>query len=120
MPLSTTELNRLANYITASDLILYAHTANPGTNGTTGRLTTPTVALDDANWSVASNGDVDYEADAEFGVLDSSNQRVITYWSVWRSTAFVASGAMASSVTVTAGGTFKINTGTIQLNGAST
>ena len=70
MPLSTTELNRIANEISASAMTCYAHTGAPGTAGTANRVTgVSAVALPAGDWSAASAGDVQYDADVEFGVL---------------------------------------------------
>lgn len=121
MPLFSAELDRIANEVSASDMVAYAHTAAPtDADNDNGRINSTGIALDDANWSAASAGDVQYDADVDFGVLDSANERVVTHWSVFRGNAAVAYGALASSITVVAGGTFKINTGTIRLLGSTT
>lgn len=121
MPLFAAELNRIANEVSNADMVAYAHTAAPtDADNDNGRVNSTGIAMDDANWSAASSGDVTYNADVDFGVLDASNQRVVTHWSIFRGTAAVAHGALASSITVVAGGTFQINTGTIRLLGSTT
>ena len=67
-----------------------------------------------------ASGDVQYNDDVDFGVLDAGNQQVVTHWSVFRGTDPVAFGSLASAITVVAGGTFQINTGTIRLLGSTT
>ena len=124
MPLSNTELNRLADNIVANELRCYIHSGNPGSSGTSNRITPSTGdayrTLAASDWSSASNGDVEYEEDVEYGVLDTSNNQTVQYWSIFRVNAFVASGTISPNITVTAGGTFKINTDTIDLNGSTT
>ena len=120
MPLSPTELNRVADEIVVSDLTLYANVGAPGANGTANRITgAPTVTLAASSWSNASAGDVTYNANADFGVLDGTNNQTVSHYSVFRTTAFVASESLSASVTVIAGGTFRINTGTIAINGST-
>ena len=115
MPLSGTELNRVANDITSSAMTSRVHSANPGTNGTTARIGTAEADLAAADWSAGSGGDSDYDADAEYGVLDSGAERTVSHYSIWRGNAFVGSEALDAAVVVAAGGTFKINTGTISV-----
>ena len=123
MPLSTLELNRLADDIVSSALRCNIHSGAPGVDGDDDRIT-PTTGnayrdLAAASWSDAAAGDVQYEADVEFGVLHASNSVTVTHWSIFRGTAFVASGAVSPNVVVTAGGTFKLNEDTIDLNGST-
>ena len=121
MPLFATELNRVADDMSASAMVAYAHTAAPtDADDDNGRINATGIAMAATNWSAASAGDVTYNADVDFGVLDASNQRVVTHWSVYRGTAPVAFGSLASPITVVAGGTFQINTGTIRLLGSTT
>ena len=120
MPLSNTELNRMADDIVSAALTCRAHSGDPGANGTNNRIGTASAALAAASWSNAINGDVTYNAAATFGVLDAANAQTVTYYSIFRGNAFVASEAMDAPVAVTTGGTFSIDTGTIILNGATT
>ena len=120
MPLSNTEINRLADNIVASALTCRAHSGDPGANGTNNRIGTASAALAAANWSNAVNGDVTYNAAANFGVLDAGSAQTVSYYVIFRGTAYVSDGAINPPVAVTAGGTFSIDTGTIVLNGDNT
>lgn len=121
MPLYDAELNRVANEISASAMVAYAHSAAPtNADADNGRINSTGIAMTAGNWSAASGGDVQYDADVQFGVLDASNQQVVTHWSVFRGAAAVAFGSLASPITVVAGGTFQINSGTIRLLGSTT
>ena len=125
MPLSTTELNRLADYIAVDAMTARAHDGNPGANGTANRIGTADGALSAASWSVAAGGDVTYNDDVALGVLDAANSHDVSWFSLWRGNAFVHREEAedpdnpGSPATVTAGGTFTINTGTIVLNGST-
>ena len=120
MKLSTIELNRNANYMTASLMSCRIHDGDPGDDdGTQNRIGALTKNLVVANWSDAVNGDVEYNAVVSFGVLDASSQQTPSHYSLWRGNALVGTGDLSAPVVVTAGGTFKINTGTIDLNGSS-
>ena len=120
MPLSTTELNRIANNIVASNLTLRLHSADPGASGTTARIGSLSRTLAAASWNNASNGDVTYTRDVDFGVLDAARSQTVTHYSLWRGGTFVARERLESPVTVTSGGTFKINASTIVINGSTT
>ena len=120
MKLSTIELNRNADYMTASIMSCRIHDGDAGDDdGTQNRIGTLTQNLAVANWSNAANGDVEYNADVPFGVLDASSQQTPSHYSLWRGNDLVGTGDLSASVVVSAGGTFKINTGTIDLNGSS-
>ena len=121
MPLFATELNRVADDISANAMVAYAHTAAPSDGDPdNARINSTGIAMAAANWSAAASGDVTYNDDVDFGVLDAANQQVVTHWSVFRGTDPVAFGSLASAITVVAGGTFQINTGTIRLLGSTT
>ena len=119
MQLSDTELNRIADYIVASAMTCRIHTADPGTSGTTARIGSLSQNLAAATWSNGSGGDVQYNADVSFGVVDAAAAQAVTHYSLWRGNDFVGRGALSATVSVTAGGTFKINTGTIDINGST-
>ena len=119
MPLSSNELDRLSDSIVASALTCRVHTASPGANGVANRLGSLVQSLPAATWSSASNGDVQYNADINFGVVDSSQARTITHISLWRSTTFVASAQLSAAVQVGAGSTFRIVSGTLRINGST-
>ena len=116
MPLSTGELNRVADDITASAMEVRVHTGDPGANGTANRVGTASASLAAATWSPASSGSSTYNAAAALGVLDTTNNQTVTWYSIFRSTTFVGREEFSASVTVIAGGTFTINTGTIMVN----
>ena len=117
MLLSDAELNRCADYIVALALTCRIHTGDPGGAGIDDRIGTLSKNLAAASWSDAANGDVQYNADVPFGVLDADANQTPSHCSVWRGNAFVGRAALSSSVLVIAGGTFKINAGTIAING---
>ena len=120
MPLSNTEINRMADDIVAAALTCRVYSGDPGTNGTTNRIGTASAPLAAASWSNAINGDVTYNAAATFGVLDAANSQTVSFYGIFRGNAFVADGAINPAKVVTAGGTFSIDTGTIVLNGNNT
>ena len=90
------------------------HSASPGNNGTTGRIGTSSVDHPAAQWTAGSGGVSETTVDSAFGVLDSSNSQTVTHYSLWASTTFLSWGDLASSVTVAAGESFTINSGTIE------
>ena len=93
MKLSTIELNRNADYMTASIMSCRIHDGDAGDDdGTQNRIGTLTQNLAVANWSNAANGDVQYNADVPFGVLDASSQQTPSHYSLWRGNDFVGRG----------------------------
>ena len=119
--ISDSMLNDMADGGVSSNLTARAHSASPGNSGTSSRIGTSTATLTASNWGNASGGDVTYNDDADFGVIDSGNNRTVTHISIWNAanTAFKFWVDMDSSVAVTAGGEFTVNTGTIELQGSS-
>ena len=126
MPLLTVEQNRIANDFTSSTWTCYLHTANPTdaspTNGRTsvgggayeaGGRTVPA-----ADFSVASNGDVQVTDDIDFGTADEAVGTVIAM-SFYRSGAPVGWVTLPSTV-IGDGDGFLINANSLQLNGSST
>ena len=121
MPLSGTELDRIANDIVNTDLEVRPHSASPGANGTANRIGTATATAAAASWNTVSDGsgDVTYGAALTFGVLDTGSAQTVTHYSLWRSSAFVGYGALSSSVAVPANDQFQIDASTIIIRGAT-
>ena len=92
MPFSASERNRVADYISASDLTIRVHSADPGTAGTTSRIGSAVATLTAANWSAGSGGAVQYDAAVALGVLDNEANQTVTYYSLWRGSTFIGSG----------------------------
>ena len=124
-PLSTTELNRLADTIVASDLTIYIHTGAPGSAGTANRVSQGGGAYQNgkvvaaAGWSNAASGDVSNVAAVEYGAANGGNPGTITHWTAFRGNVFVASGVVTST-TVNDGGSFEISAGEVEFLGATT
>ena len=125
MPLSTTELNRLADSIVASTLKIYLHTGAPGTNGTANRvnagggLFTAGVDVAASGWSSASGGDVENDAAVDYGTASGGDPGTVIHWTAFRGNAYVGTGAVAST-TVADGDSFEIDAGEIQFLGSTT
>ena len=124
MPLFTRELNRLADSTVASTVTVRLHTSAPSDSSPTiGRTTVGGtgyengVSVTAGNWSTASNGDVDNDNDIDFGMADE-DVGTVTHWSAYRGNVRVGWGTLPSTV-IGDGDTFKINAGTLQLNGSS-
>lgn len=122
MPLSTYALNLMANELVNRTIEVRIHTGAPGTSGTDNVITEPddnwpTVTA--AGWSDAASGVVDNTADVSFGILDDTDELIITHYSLWDGTNFLGSGSLSSSATVGANEVFRINAGTIDLTGTS-
>ena len=116
MPLSALELNRVADYVVANELTCYVSTATSGADGTENRIGTASSTLAVADWSDAASGDVTYNADTDFGVLTVDNDQTVRFYQLFRGNDFVWEGAVNPVRPVTAGGTFSIDSGEIQLN----
>lgn len=119
--ISNSLLNDMADAGVSSNLTARVHSASPGTSGTASRIGTSTATLTASSWGNASGGDVTYNDDAGFGVIDSATNRTVTHISIWNSgnNTFKFWVDLVSSVAVTAGGDFTANTGTIELQGSS-
>ena len=113
-------LNKMANAAVADDFTARAHTGDPGNGGAANRIAgAPTAALLAGEWSDASGGDVQYDNDLAFGVLDSGNARIVTWLSLYQGVNWAGNIEMDAAVAVAAGGTLSVNTGTINLDGMS-
>ena len=125
MPLSATELNRIADAIVASTITVFLHTGAPGANGTANRVTAgggafaAGVAVAAAGWTAASSGDVQNVSAVNYGTATGGDPGTVTFWSAFRGAAFVGSGAVTST-TVRDGDTFSINSGEVQFLGSTT
>ena len=124
MPLFTSRLNLLADSLVSSAVIVYLHTDAPSNaspaNGRTsagGGAYETGISVAAADWSAATNGDVDNDNDIEFGTADEA-VGTVTHWSAYRSGVGIGFGTLPSTV-IGDGDTFKINAGTLQLNGSS-
>ena len=115
---STFLLNKMSDAAVNAAWTARVHTGDPGNNGTSARISgasTPSMAA--SNWSNASSGDVTYNAPLAFGVIDSSNARTLSWLSFYEGGSWVGNIEIDPAVAVVAGGTFTLNTGTIDLNG---
>ena len=127
MPLSNTELNRIADDIVVSALTVRLHTTKPAasSNGTSGRVTsgggsfTSGVSVAASGWTAASNGDVNNDADIDYSTASGGDPGTVIAWTAFRGNAFVAVGDIPST-TIADGDSFKINAGSLNLNGATT
>ena len=125
MPLFNTELNELADRIGRSDLTIYLHTAAP-TNGspTNGRTTAGGGAfvagatLAAADISDAASGDIENTAAIDFGTATAA-VGTVTHWSAYRGADPVAFGTLPST-TIANGGSFEIDSNSLDLNGSTT
>ena len=116
MPLFTTELNRLGDYIGVSTLTIRLHTTTPSNaSPTAGRITVggglfeSGFALSPGNITGASNGDISNNVDLDFGTADQAIGTV-RYWSAYRSNAPVAFGTLPAT-NIAIGDSFRINSG---------
>ena len=124
MPLSTTELNRLADSIVASTLTIFLATGAPGSLGTANRVTTgggtygSGAAVAAGDWTDAASGDVENENAIPFGDA-TADVGTVTFWVAFRGSAYVGSGALESA-TIADGDSYEINAGEVQFLGSST
>ena len=124
MPLFDSKLNSIADDELAVAGTIWLHTAAPtNTNPANGRTTvgggdyeTGQVVIA-ANWTVASNGDVNISTDLDFGTADAA-VGTVAWWSFVTSSENIGWGTLPST-TIGDGDTFKINAGSLQLNGSS-
>ena len=77
------------------------------------------MAITAGNWTTASNGDVTLNIAAAFGTADEAVGTVGPWWSFVTPTENIA-WATLPSTTIGSGDTFTINSGSLQLNGATT
>ena len=115
---STFLLNKMTDAAVADAWTARAHTGDPGNNGTSNRIAASSVAAVAAgNWANASAGDVTYDADLAFGVIDASNARTVSWLSFYEGGSWTGNIEITPNVAVAAGGTFTVNSGTIDFNG---
>ena len=125
-PVFEARINAVANDWTNAAGTVYLHTEAPtNASPTNGRVTegggtfASGASVTAGNWSVAASGDVSYDADVDFGTATSAITDPVTHWSYYEGSLATAFGTLPST-TVASGDTYKINSGTIQINGAST
>ena len=111
---SDATLNQAVDAITNQTIQVRVHSASPGNAGTSARIGSSSVDHAAAQWTAGSGGVSETTVDSAFGVLDSANSQTVTHYSLWASTTFLSWGDLASSVTVAAGESFTINSGTIE------
>ena len=125
MPLFDDKLDTIADDELAVAGRLWLHTAAPTnaspTNGRTsvgGGDYESGMAITAGNWTAASNGDVNLNIAAAFGTADEA-VGTVGWWSFVTPTENIAWGTLPST-TIGDGDTFTINSGSLQLNGATT
>ena len=117
---STFLLNKMADAAVNAAWTARPHTGNPGNNGASNRITAAaTPAMAAANWSNASAGDVTYDSDLAFGVIDADTARTVNWLSFYEGGSWTGNIEVSPGVAVAAGGTLTINSGTIDFNGAT-
>ena len=127
MPLSNTELNRIADDIVSSTLRFYLNTVKPAvsSNGMAGRVTagggsfTSGIAVAASGYTTASNGDVNVIAAIDYGTASGGDPGTVIAWTAFRGASFVAVGDVPST-TIADGDSFSINAGSLNLNGSTT
>ena len=124
MPLFTSELNRLADVIKASNLTLYLNTAAPSDSDTdNGRVTTgggtfaSGATITPANIGRDTDGDLTITVAVNFGTSNAA-LGTITHWSLFRGTEGVAFDTLPSTV-VQNGDSFTINANVLKINGTT-
>ena len=125
MPIFSNELDNAADNMARAGRV-WLHTAAPtNADPTTGRTNRgggayeTGFAVTAANWSTASNGDVQLDVACDFGSADEA-VGTVTHWSFDPTTGDDgAYGALPNTV-IGNGDSFSINTGTIQINGSTT
>ena len=125
MPLFTARLNRIADNEIAIAGTLYLHTAVPSdANPANGRVTTgggtfaSGLTVSAGNWTAAAAGDVNNAIDFDFGTANAA-VGTVGWWSFVAPTGNVAWGTLPST-TIANGDSFLIDSGSLQLNGATT
>jgi len=96
------------------------HTADPGSNGasevTGGDPAYARVAVTEANWDAAANGEITLAADTPF---DGPAGGDATHMGIWDGTTFLGGGAITGDTTFNAEGDFVLQAGTrLDLNAA--
>ena len=107
-------LNIAVDAITDQTVQVRVHSGSPGNSGTSNRIGSASVDHPASEWTAGAGGVAETNTDSAFGVLDSSNSQTVTHYSLWASTTFLSWGDLASSVTVAAGESFTINSGTVE------
>ena len=125
MPLFGDELNNAADNIARAGKV-WLHTAAPtDSSPTNGRTTVGGTEYEGgfdvtaANWSAASGGDVQLDVECDFGTADEA-VGTVTHWSFDPTTGDDGIYGTLTSTVIAIGDSFKINTGTIQVNGSTT
>ena len=125
MPLFTVRLNAMADGLVDSAGVVFLHTAAPTnaapTNGRTtagGGAYVSGVSTAAANWTAASDGDVENSVAFDFGTATAA-VGTVTHWSYYQAGSPIAFGTLPST-TIANGDSFSINANSLQLNGSTT
>ena len=119
MTVSAYCLNLGADAIANRTISIRLHDGAPGSAGTANRIGTVSEDVAASGWSDASDGDFDNDSDISFGVLSSADSNDVSHYSAWAGSNFLWHAALDSTVTVAANESFKLNSGTVGLDGAS-
>ena len=120
--LSGESLNRASDHLTSGSREVRLHSDAPGNAGTTNRIGTIAEDVNAAGWTDASSGVAETSADINFGVLDTVNEVTVDAYSVWDGSDFLGwgdvyqPGTTTVGVTVAAGRTFTLSSGTVEFS----
>ena len=127
MPLSNTELNRVADDIVSSALTIRLHTSKPGVGsaGTSGRVTSgggsfaSGVSVAASGWAAASSGDTENDADIDYGTASGGDPGTVIAWTAFQWKRVRGGGRRPEHDDCRRRQLFKINAGSLNLNGAT-
>ena len=118
MPLENPALNEAIDNALADDITVYLNKGNPGSNGTAGRvtaLTTASVTLATANWTInATSGHAEVTADIDFGNATAAINGV-NWYSLFKGNVFWARRALAASKDIANGAPVTLTGSTVEI-----
>ena len=115
-------LNRASDHLTSGSREVRLHSDAPGNAGTSNRIGTIAEDVAATGWTDASSGVAETSADINFGVLDTVNEVTVDAYSVWDGSDFLGwgdvyqPGTTTVGVTVAAGRTFTLSSGTVEFS----
>ena len=118
MPLENAALNEAIDNALADDITVYLNIGNPGVTGTSGRvtnLTTASVVLATADWTInATTGHAEVSDDLDFGNASAAINGV-NWYSMFKGATFWARRALAASMDIANGAPVTLTGSTVEV-----
>ena len=112
--MSEAALNLAADRIVSMTVQVRIYSGGPGNSGTANRI--PNVSVDHPGdeWTDAAGGVAETNVNSVFGVLDAANAQTVMAYGCFVGNIFLGWADLVNPITVAAGESFTLNSGTVE------